>query len=157
MISDAFQQRGCPVFRGSAQGGDRYPKHGAGKSDRILPQNRSRKRRTGTAGIRCSRSSSDTTNQITELPYNPKTGAFGCGHRNRKGKQRRVTLWVIPLCCFLHTINTVPAKPPQQTDGDNPFGMDTQLYRPHFCHRSGDHLRNLHSWNRHKYGNRRSI
>ena len=81
-----------PVFRASAQGGDRYPKHGADQSDRVLPQKRRRKDRTGKTGVRCPRSRSNPANQIAELPHKPEAGAFGCGHRNRKGKKQGTDL-----------------------------------------------------------------
>ena len=81
-----------PVFRASAQGGDRYPKHGADQSDHVLPQNRRRPDGTGKAGVRCPRSRSNPANQIAELPHKPKAGAFGCGHRNDKNKKQRTDL-----------------------------------------------------------------
>ena len=36
--SDRVRHLGFPVFRASAQGGDRYPKHGADQPDRVLPK-----------------------------------------------------------------------------------------------------------------------
>ena len=90
--SDRVRHLGFPVFRASVQGGDRYPKHGADQSDRVLPQNRRRPDRTGKTGVRCPRSSSKPANQITELPYKPEAGAFGCGHRNRKRKKQGTDL-----------------------------------------------------------------
>ena len=98
--SDKDRHLRFPVFRASAQGGDRYPKHGTDQSDRVLPQDRRRPDRTGKAGVRCPRSRSNPANQIAELPHKPKAGAFGCGHRNRERKKQRVTLPVIPLCFF---------------------------------------------------------
>ena len=97
-----------PVFRASAQGGDRYPKHGADQSDRVLPQKRRRKDRTGKTGVRCPRSRSSPANQIAELPYKPKAGAFGCGHQNCKRKKQGTDLmerlfpasfYALPLKC----------------------------------------------------------
>ena len=82
--SDKVRHLGIPVFRASAQGGDRYPKYGADQSDRVLPKNRRRPDGTGKAGVRCTRSSSNPANQIAELSHKPKDGAFGCGHRNRE-------------------------------------------------------------------------
>ena len=81
-----------PVFRASAQGGDRYPKHGTDQSDRTLPQNRRRSGGIGQAGIRCSRRRSNPTNQISELPHNPEIGTSGCGHRNNKRKKQETGL-----------------------------------------------------------------
>ena len=90
--SDSNRHLRFPVFRASAQGGDRYPKHGTDQFDRVLPQNLRRPDRTGKAGVRCSRSSSNPANQIAELPHKPKIRASGCGHRNSKGKKQGTDL-----------------------------------------------------------------
>ena len=87
-----FDILGFPVFRASAQGGDRYPKHGADQLDRVLPQNRRRPVRTGETGVRCPRRSSNPADQIAELPHKPETGAFGCGHRSRQRKKQGTDL-----------------------------------------------------------------
>ena len=78
--------------RADAQGGDRYPKHGADQSDRVLPQDRRKPDRTGQTGVRGPRSSGKPANPSAELPRGPKAGAFGCGHRNRKGKKQGTDL-----------------------------------------------------------------
>lgn len=90
--SDKVRHLGFPAFRASAQGGDRYPKHGTDQSDRVLPQNRRRPDRTGKTGVRCPRSRSNPANQIAELPLKPKAGTFGCGHRNRERKKQGTDL-----------------------------------------------------------------
>lgn len=90
--SDKVRHLGFPAFRASAQGGDRYPKHGTDQSDRVLPQNRRRPDRTGKTGVRCPRSRSNPANQIAELPLKPKAGTFGCGHRNCERKKQGTDL-----------------------------------------------------------------
>ena len=96
--SDKVRHLGFPVFRASAQGGDRYPKHGTDQSDRVLPKNRRRPDRTGKAGVRCSRSRSNPANQIAELPHEPEAGAFGCGHRNcAEQRHREFLIQINPL------------------------------------------------------------
>ena len=86
--SDKVRHLGIPLFRASAQGGDRYPKHGTDQSDRVLPQNRRRPDGTGKAGVRCPRSRSNPADQIAELPHKPEARAFGYGHRNRERKKQ---------------------------------------------------------------------
>ena len=102
--SDTVRHLGIPLFRASAQGGDRYPKHGADQSDRVLPQDRRRPDRTGKTGVRCSRSSSNPANQIAELPHKPKAGAFGCGHRNRERKKQGTDLMKKSIPCFFYAL-----------------------------------------------------
>lgn len=101
--SDKVRHLGIPLFRASAQGGDRYPKHGTDQSDRVLPQNRRRPDRTGKTGVRCPRSRSNPANQIAELPLKPKAGTFGCGHRNRERKKQGTDLMesLFPPCFLL--------------------------------------------------------
>ena len=96
-----FDILGFPVFRASAQGGDRYPKHGADQLDRVLPQNRRRPVRTGETGVRCPRRSSNPADQIAELPHKPETGAFGCGHRSRQRKKQGTDLMKSLFPAFL--------------------------------------------------------
>ena len=107
--SDKDRHLRFPVFRASAQGGDRYPKHGTDQSDRVLPQNRRRPGRIGQAGIRCPRIRSNPANQISELPHKPKIGASGCGHRNSKRKKQGADLSDGPnLASFLCSPLKVP-------------------------------------------------
>ena len=94
--SDTVRHLGFPVFRASAQGGDRYPKHGTGQSDRVLPENPRRPDGTGKTGIRCPRSVRDSAAQGPELPYKPETGAFGRGHRYRKKAQPGAGKMILP-------------------------------------------------------------
>ena len=76
------------VARIWTEGGDRYPTYGADQSDRLLSQDRSRKRGPGTPGIRCPRGSCESTPEISELPHQPEAGITGCGHRDQeKGEQ----------------------------------------------------------------------
>ena len=119
--SDKVRHLGFPAFRASAQGGDRYPKHGTDQSDRVLPQNRRRPDRTGKTGVRCPRSRSNPANQIAELSLKPKAGTFGCGHRNRERKKQGTDLMeslfplllIISLPIFSPLPQQIPKKPAQ--------------------------------------------
>lgn len=97
---------------GYAQGGDRYPENGADHSDRVLPQNRRRKRRTGKAGIRCPCRSSKPAAEVAELPHKPKAGTSGCSHRNRKGTKQgtdfSLSLFPAFLCPALEILFPYP-------------------------------------------------
>jgi len=116
-ISDIFSIRGdcnrhsgCSVFRASAQGGDRYPKHGADQSDRVLPQNRRRPVGTGKASVRCPRSGSNPAHQIAELPHKSKAGAFGCGHRNSKETQPGTGVIILYPGCYFYVEEATAVK-----------------------------------------------
>ena len=90
----------CNDSKGTAPGGDCYSENGTGQCDRVLPQNRSGQRGTGTAGIRCPCCSSAPAAEITELPHKPKTGTAGCGHQYRKKTKQGTDFMTSPFPAF---------------------------------------------------------
>lgn len=92
------------------EGGDRYPTYGADQSDRLLSQDRSRKRGTGTPGIRCPRGSCESTPEISELPHQSEAGAAGCGHRDEKEGDLNITLERTVSCMTVRSKIMIPTS-----------------------------------------------